>query len=75
MTLSGSNFLFDKCGTLVNSNASGARIVDFFGGTFIHDYARLKGMMTLSNSTQTQIAQYYLNGWKFQLGSPLLGKH
>ncbi|WP_432409783.1 hypothetical protein [Serratia marcescens] len=74
MTLSGSNFLFDKCGTLVNSNASGARIVDFFGGTFIHDYARLKGMMTLSNSTQTQIAQYYLNGWKFQLGSPLLGE-
>ncbi|CAI0825007.1 hypothetical protein [Serratia quinivorans] len=73
MSLVGNNFLFDKCGTLINSNASGARIVDFTGGTFIHDYAQLSGMLVLKNTTQTQLSQYYLNGWKFQLGSPLEG--
>lgn len=71
-SLNGSNFLFDKCGTLLDSDVNTSVCAHLSGGTFIHDYTtgNAGNALSLTNPLATQVTSYYLKDWKWQLGSP-----
>lgn len=69
-SLNGTDFLFDKCGTMLDSDVNGGVCCSLSNGVFIHDYHTNEGAaLNLTNPVGTQVTSYYLTDWKWQLGS------
>lgn len=69
-SIDGSNFLFDKCGTMLDSDVNTAVCCHLSNGVVIHDFKSTDGaFLNLSNPLNTQVTQYFLDNWKLSLGA------
>ena len=69
-SIDGANFLFDKCGTMLDSDVNTAVCCHLSNGVVIHDFKASDGaFLNLSNPINTQVTQYFLNNWKLSLGA------
>lgn len=66
-TVNGSNWLVDKCGTLLKSDINSGLTWGVNNGTFISRYCSEGGGVMLTNPLATQVSGYQFDGWKFQI--------